>query len=253
MIAKKLLCVVAVTLAAAVSVYAQEQPNTVAAIEFQTPKSGMVKQYEEGRKQKVEWHKQQKDTQGLYVFETLTGDDTGTYLVARFGQHWPDFDKPSVPDAADLEQYQKLIAGAVEKLSTSYYEDLADWSNPSGNMSAKYTEVITFHIRFGKGDDFRSAILRAHEAREKVKSPAHYEWHRLVNGGPGGTYVLTIDHDNWASFADDPAIKPLREDLRAAFGEQEAMSVIERLNSSIESTYSSIIQFRPDLSYIPAK
>jgi hypothetical protein len=52
---------------------------------------------------------------------------------------------------------------------------------------------------------------------------------------------------------DDPAIKPLRDDLRAAFGEQEAMSVVERLNSSIESTYSELIQFRPDLSYIPAK
>ena len=69
MIAKKLLCAVALMLAAAVAGYAQEQPNTVAAIEFQTPKNGMVKQYEEGRKQKVEWHKQQKDTQGLYVFE----------------------------------------------------------------------------------------------------------------------------------------------------------------------------------------
>ena len=48
-------------------------------------------------------------------------------------------------------------------------------------------------------------------------------------------------------------IKPLRDDLRAAFGEQEATSVIERINSSIEGTYSELIQFRPDLSYIPAK
>jgi hypothetical protein len=74
-----------------------------------------------------------------------------------------------------------------------------------------------------------------------------------VNGGPGGTYVLTVEHANWASFEDDPAVKPLRDDLRAAFGEQEAMSVTERINGSIESTYSEVIQFRPDLSYIPAK
>ena len=44
---------------------------------------------------------------------------------------------------------------------------------------------------------------------------------------------LTTDHANWASFEDDPAIKPLRDRLREAFGEQEAMSVIERLNGSI--------------------
>jgi len=53
--------------------------------------------------------------------------------------------------------------------------------------------------------------------------------------------------------ADDPAVKPLRDDIRAAFGEQEAMSIVERLNGAVESTYSELIQFRPDLSYIPAK
>jgi len=48
-------------------------------------------------------------------------------------------------------------------------------------------------------------------------------------------------------------VKPLRDRLREAFGEQEAMSVVERLNASIEGTYSYLIQTRPDLSYIPAK
>jgi hypothetical protein len=66
----------------------------IAALEFQTPKNGMVQQYEAGRKQKVEWHKQQKDTQGLFVFETLTGERTGTYIVGRLGQHWADLDTP---------------------------------------------------------------------------------------------------------------------------------------------------------------
>lgn len=65
--------------------------------------------------------------------------------------------------------------------------------------------------------------------------------------------MLTTDHAKWASFEDDPAVKPLRDRLREAFGEQEAMSVIERLNGAIESTYSDLVQPRPDLSYMPAK
>lgn len=242
-----------VLLLVALSAAAQNQPGNIAALEFQTPKNGMVKQYEDGRKQKAAWHKQQKDTQALIVFQVLTGERTGTYIVGRFGQHWADFDKPSVSDADDLAQYQKLVGGSVEKLETSYWEDLPKWSNPSKDMNGKYTEVTTFHVRYGHGDDFRSAIARAAEARQKMNSQSHGEWHRLVNGGAGGTYVLTIERANFASFEDDPAIKPLRDDLRAAFGEQEAMSVIERLNSSIESTYSELIEFRPDLSYIPAK
>jgi hypothetical protein len=243
-----------VLLLAAVSTMAQaHDPAIISGIEFQTPKNGMVKQYEDGRKAKVAWHKQHNDTTPLYVFETLTGDDTGTYLVGRFGLHWADMDKPSIPDEQDLAEYQQVIGGSVEKLVTQYYEELPKWSNPSGDMTAKFTEVVTFHVRYGKGDDFRSAVARIHEAHQKTNSPLKYEWHRLVSGGPGGTWVITLDRANWAAFEDDPAIKPLRDDLRAAFGEQEAMSVIERLNGAIESSYSSIIQFRPDLSYIPAK
>lgn len=238
----------------ALGAVAQDKPGTIAALEFQTPKNGMVKQYEEGRKAKVEWHKQQKDKEALFVSEVLTGEHMGGYIVGRFGLHWADMDKPSVPDAADLEQYRKSIAPYVEKVTASYYEFLPKWSNPSTDMAPpKFIEVVTFHIKYGKGDDFRSAVAKVHEANEKSKIPTHYSWYRLANGGPGGTYVLTTDRANWASFEDDPAVKPLRDRLREAFGEQEAMSVIERLNASIEGTYSDLVQLRPDLSYIPAK
>jgi hypothetical protein len=237
----------------AVGAIAQDKSGTIASLEFQTPKNGMVKQYEDGRKAKVEWHKQQKDKEALLVSEVLTGEHMGTYIVGRFGLHWADMDKPSVSDAADLEQYRKGIAPYVEKLTSAYYEFLPKWSNPSTDMNPKYIEVVTFHVKYGKGDDFRSAVARVYEANQKLNVATHYSWYRLVNGGPGGTYVLTFDHANWASFEDDPAVKPLRDRLREAFGEQEAMSVIERLNGSIESTYSDLIQPRPDLSYMLAK
>jgi hypothetical protein len=237
----------------AVGALAQDKTGTIAALEFQTPKNGMVKQYEDGRKAKADWHKQQKDKDALLVSEILTGENMGTYIVGRFGLHWADMDKPSVTDAADLEQYKKVIGPSVEKLTSAYYEFLPKWSNPSPDMNAKYISVVTFHVRYGKGDDFQSAIAKVHEANQKLKTPAHYSWFRLVNGGPGGTFVLTTDHPNWASFEDDPAVKPLRDRLREAFGEQEATSVIERLDASVEGTTSELIQPRPDLSYVPAQ
>src|SRR5271168_4703984 len=121
---------------------AQDKPGNIAALEFQTPKNGMVKQYEEGRKAKVEWHKQQKDKEALLVSEVLTGPDMGTYVVGRFGMHWADMDKPSVSDASDLEQYRKSIAPFVEKLTSAYYELLPKWSHSSNaGPPAKYIEV----------------------------------------------------------------------------------------------------------------
>ena len=71
---KKLTAGVGVCLLGAMSVAVAAQGQEpaakaeIASLEFQTPKNGMVQQYEAGRKQKVEWHKQQKDTQALYVF-----------------------------------------------------------------------------------------------------------------------------------------------------------------------------------------
>jgi hypothetical protein len=249
----KVLSVGATVLLAALSAAAQADKSTVTALEFQTPKNGMVQQYEAGRKAKAAWHKQQKDPQMLFVLQVLTGEHTGSYVVGRDGMHWADLDKPAVSDAADEEEYNKVVTPFVESRTASYYETMPKLSNPSADMGAKYISVTTFHIRYGKGDDFRSAITRMHEAAEKTKWPFHYNWERLANGGPGGTYVLLVDHANWASFEDDPAIKPLRDVLREAFGEQEAMSVIERLNGSIDHTYSEIVEFRTDLSYIPGK
>ena len=41
--------------------------------------------------------------------------------------------------------------------------------------------------------------------------------------------------------------------LKDAFGQSEADSIVNTLNWSIESEDSEVIQFRPDLSYMPGK
>ncbi|MGH9747144.1 MAG: hypothetical protein ACRD59_13680 [Candidatus Acidiferrales bacterium] len=243
-----------VVLLGAVSVAAQSQPGTVAALEFQTPKNGAVTQYEAGRKQKVEWHKQQKDTEPLYVWEIISGDSTGTYIVGRLNQHWADLDKPTVPDAADLDTYRKLIASNVQSLVTRYYQLMPKVSNPMpGGGTTKYDEIITYHVRGDRDSDFRSALERFTEAIQKTKTPIYYSWFELVNGGPGGTFVLSIPHTNWADFEDNPSIKPFRDILKDAFGASEADSILKRVDASVENVESEIIQFRDDLSYIPAK
>jgi hypothetical protein len=248
----KLASICAGVLLLAISAAAQGTSSEITSLEFQTPKNGMTKQYEEGRKAKVAWHKQQKGAETLFVLQVLTGEHTGSYVVGESAPHWADFDKPSIPDAADEEEYNKVIGPYVERRTTSYFESMPKVSNP-GPGGAKYTAVTTFHIKYAHTDDFRSAVARVYDARQKTNAPLHYEWSHLVNGGAGGTYVLLVNHANWASFDDDPAVKPLRDILRDAFGEQEAMSIIERLNNSIESTYTEIVEFRADLSYIPAK
>jgi quinol monooxygenase YgiN len=244
-----------VGLLAALSAAAQAPSGNIAAVESQVPKAGMTQQYEQGRKQKADWHKQQKDPQPLYVFETMSGEDTGTYLVGRFGQHWADFDKPAIPDQADTDEFNKVIGAYVQSVSDRYYEFLPKISNPdtAATGPSKLTELITFRVHRDKVAEFRAALAKVAEAVQKTKWPIHYEFYQLVNGGYDGTFVLGEPHAKWADFEDQPNIKPFRDMLREAFGPAEGDSVYERVQGAIESEYTEILEFRPDLSYVPGK
>ena len=243
-----------VMLFAALSVFAQDKPGTLAALEFQKPKSGMAPQYEAGRKQKAAWHKQQKDPQPLLVWETLSGDHTGTYIVGRLGQHWSDFDKPAVPDQADLDEFQKVLGTYVDSIVSRYYDFMPKVSNADSSATpSKFAEIVTFHVRYGKGSDFRSAISRVYDGTVKTKWPVNYEWYVLANGGETGIYVLVLPRANWGDFEDKPDVKPFRDMLKEAFGQAEADSIVDRIDTSVQSETSEIIQFRPDLSYLPGK
>lgn len=250
---KKLLSATGVMLLVGVAGFAQEKPGNIAGLEFQKPKNGMVKQYEEGRKTKVAWHKQQKDTQPLMVWQIISGENTGSYIVGRVGLHWADMDKPSVSDAADLEEYTKVVVPYVESMVAQYYEFLPKVSKPLDSMTpAKYSEVIVYHARQGKGEDFRAAVAKTSEAIEKVKWPVHFYWYALRNGGRTGTFVLVIPHANWADFEDKPDMKPFPEMLKEALGQADADALMKKFDDSVESETSEINEFRADLSYIPA-
>ncbi len=250
---KKLLAAFAVMLFA-FSVAAEDKPGTVAALEFQRPKNGMVKQYQDGRKQKAAWHKQQNDPQPLLVWETLSGPDTGIYIVGRLNQHWADFDKPAIPDQADLDEFQKVLGTYVDSVVANYYEYMPKLSNPpAATTPSKFGDVMTFHVRYGKNSDFRSAITRVYDAAQKTKWPVNFEWYALASGGDTGTYVLVLPRSSWADFEDKPDVKPFRDMLKDAFGQAEADSIVDRIDGSVSSETSQIIQFRPDLSYLPGK
>jgi hypothetical protein len=252
---KSVLVAVIVILAVSCSLAAQDKPaGTLGTVEFQKVKNNNVPQYEAGRKQKAAWHKQQNDPLPLLVWETTSGDDTGTFLVGRFNQNWADLDKPAVSDEADLAEFQKVVGTYVDSVTTRYYNYLPKISNETlGATPAKFSEIIIFEVRPGKDSEFRSAIDRIYDATIKTKWNVHYGWYELANGGVSGTYVLSLSHKNYAEFEDDPSSKPFRDMLKDAFGQPEADSIVARLDSSIARETSSIIRFRPELSYTPGK
>ena len=239
-------------LALAATLVAQQKPGTIASLEFQRPKNGMTKQYEEGRKQKAAWHKQQKDTQALYVWEVIAGDNFGRYVVGRLGNHWKDLDTPSVPDAADLAAYDKSIGPYVESVVAHYYSFLPNISRPPEGMEMPaMSEIVTLHVRYGKTAEFMNLARKINDGIGKVNWPVHYSWFALVAGGHSPTFALSLPRNKWADF-EEPE-KSFDKVLEEAYGKQEAGEIIAGLGRVVESEETQIVKFRPDLSYIPAK
>src|SRR5271157_3998090 len=132
---KHCLSALGIVLFAACAVFAQDK-GTLASIEFQKIKSGMAPQYEAGRKQKAAWHKQQNDPLPLLVWQTISGDNMGDFIVGRFNQHWADFDKPAVTDEADVAEFQKVMGAYVDSVVLRYYDYLPKISTaPSGEST----------------------------------------------------------------------------------------------------------------------
>jgi hypothetical protein len=252
---KKHVCAFAVVLLAAAAASAQTEQGRIAGVESQTPKNGMTQQYEDGRKQKAIWHKDKKDPSPLYVFETLTGQNTGTYLVCRFDLHWADMDKPPIADADDTAEFNKVVGSSVQSITDQYYEfqPKMSFSDPASSGPAKFTEFITFHVKRDKIAEFRSAIERIAEGAKKSNWPNHFEFYELDFGGKAGTFVLAETHPNWSDFEEKPGAKPLRHMLEESFGASEADAIYSRLLGAIESEDAEILQYRQDLSYVPAK
>lgn len=239
-------CLLAALLAAPAA--AQEEPGNIAMIVMFGAKPGMEKQLEAGLKKHWEWHQQQNDSWSWYLWQVISGEETGRYGAGTFGHHWKDFDAPAVDEEADEADAVANLWPYVDDAIVQYHAYLPEVSR-EGAAPAKYSEIISFRVHYGKSKDFHDAIKKFHEAIEKTEWPVHYGWYSLVNGGEGPLYTLVLPHENWASFA--PPEKPFAKMLEEAFGPEGAETLLDLFSASVKSEQSEIIAHRADLSYIP--
>lgn len=230
---------------------AQQQQGNLAWIEFQRPKPGMARQYEEGRKQKAAWHRQRGDKLSLYVWETVMGDDTGTYHVGVLNQTWAELDRPATEESADLAEFNRAIGPTVERITSRLYARRAEVSRSAGGTApSPYAGIIVFRVRYGRIAEFHSLVKTYFEATGKAGSFPPYEWYDLAWGGETGTVVLLLPRNSWAEFA--PPARTTRELLETTLGRDAAELFYRTLGEVVESQSTSVLRFRPDLSYIPA-
>ncbi len=231
-------------------VVAQEDGGNVAEVFCDKIQPGKVKQYEEGLKKHVDWHRKQNDSWTWVAWEVITGEDTGTYCWGSFGHNWEDFDSPGVPPDADEANWQETGAPFVQSTEVSFWTNLPKVSRPAEGQAAM-TSVIFVHTRYGTGEKFNYLVGEFHKAIEKTNMPWNYEWYALVSGGNVGTYALVLPRPNFAAF--NPTGKPFPEMLEEAYGKAGADALLAKWRKVVKSENSELSRNRADLSYIPGQ
>jgi hypothetical protein len=244
----RLLFTLAFVLLLALPLLAQEKPGTVGVVFIVKPKAGMRQQFEQANKRHMEWHRQQKDTWAVSVWEIISGDRIGQYGYASFGHHWKDFDSHAKFDEADTADYLANVAQYVEPVAARYYISHPEMSFPMEG-EATLAEVVEYHLNVAGESDFLMAVRKVHEAIQKSNYPVYYNVNELYNGGEHPTYVFVFPHKNWADF--EPPEQTFRAMLEKAYGRDEADSILKLWDKSVRGVRSQIIAFRPDLSYSP--
>lgn len=241
-------------LGVATPIVAQETPGTIGQVFITRVKAAMGKQYQEGRKRHMAWHKKQGDPWTWSTWEVASGPDTGSYITLSVGHTWKEFDdwqaKLGQGDTADVDLNMTPYA---ESTTVSYYEFLADLSRPAPEppnaTPPKMSEVFHFLLKPDKASEFRHALQRAHEAIGKTNWPVSYSWYALVNGGEGPHFVLVLPRNSYADMAEPEMSFPAM--LTKAFGPYEAQVIDGAFGQASKSQWSELLVYRPDLSHVP--
>lgn len=224
--------------------------DKVCEVNVVSAKGGATKALEDARKKHNEFHKTEKDKVPILIWEIATGPSQGSYLSASCGMAWKDMDRDAF-DQRDAADRAKTLSPYVGEQHTSYWifrQDLS--SGTEGGTPAKMMTATHYFVKPSGITQFNDAVKRIFAAVAQTKYPMKpIRWYVLANGGEGPHYVAVTDR---ASFADMQGPEQTMADmLKQAYGADD--KTLQSFRDAVDHTMSEMMEYRADLSYVPAK
>jgi hypothetical protein len=246
--------VVAVVFAviACVSAFAQQPAGNAAIVHSVKAKSGAWGQLEEAMKKHLGWHKAQNDAFAWHTWQVMSGDEIGDLVVGTFGHSWKEFDARAEFERADVADFMANVMPSVEKMSLRYVTMIPEASRPSARQQpAAMAQITHYFVKPSGVVQFVEALKEIKTALDKADYPVHTYWYRLVSGGEGPHFVVSIERNSFAEF--EPMAKSLEQVIAEATSPGKAVELASAVRDNTRHTYSELLVYRPDLSYVPAK
>ena len=228
---------------------AQVKGNIVWA-EYQKPEPGRKAQYEAARKEKVKWHRDGKDPLPLYVWEVLSGERTGQYLIAVSAENWGVFDSNPVSVEQNKKKFMETFKSDAVRVRAFFLDHLVEISRDSETAKPSPLTVLRYYkVAYGKWGEFYNLLRKFREAADVGEWPVRYSWFSVNNGAEEPMFVEATPKKNWAEMS--PAGKAPLQLAMDLYGPEETISMTNLMSEIIEREDSEILQYRPDLSYVP--
>jgi len=231
--------------------WAQSNADKVCEVNVTVPKPGAAKQFEEARKKHNEFHKAEKDKNAIWIWSISAGPATGNYLTATCGMTWKEMDGTDAFDQRDLADRQKTLTPTIATNQAGYYIFRTDLSTGTeGATPAKMMTAVDFFVKPSGLAQFTDAIKRINAAIKQTQYPAKpSRWYQLAVGGEGPRFVLVTDRNSWADMQGPE--QSLADMLKQAYGNDD--KTLQNLRDATDHTVSQLMDYRADLSYVPAK
>jgi len=238
-------------LAAGIAAFAQGS-GEVAYFHLNRVKPGMTAQYEATRKRHWLWHKRLGDTWSFQVWQVVSGDRTGAYIVSSFGHTWKEVDESDKLVAGD-EDPGANVDPYIASESESYYRYLPDLSlAPQTFSPAPMLSVTRFVLKPEEISTFQYGLKNIKDAMKSGYPLAGpMRWYQLATGGEGPQFLLLSDRANWADY-EPRSPKTLDATMEEAYGKEQGAAILRAVRGAVRSEYVETWKYRSDLSFVPA-
>jgi hypothetical protein len=194
-----------------------------------------------------------RDTWSFYVWQIVSGEASGTYMVCSFGHSWKEVDESDQRVGGEEDDPSASVEPYLDAEWESYYRYLPSLSlaprdgfSPSAKLS-----VTRWLLKQEDVESFLAAQAKIKNALAKGGYLGHVRWFQLVNGGETPQFLMLVDRDNWASYEHSPD-ENLGSIMEKTYGKDQAASIMRDVHRAVRSQYVETWQYRPDLSFVPA-
>ena len=197
------------------------------------PNAGMERDFEEGYKRHLEWHRRNNDPWVWHGWTLMTGERAGWFVDGSFFHVWTDFDT-SVKPAEDGADNGVNVSPHADVRNVGIIEGVAGLSNvqPDG-LKSPLMIFLRLAVSPGSEAKFEAAMGSALQGKELSA------WQRLVLRQASGwsDYVLMI---------------PTGKQSEVGAQQQRIRTLVEAVQANgpvITSVQMELARYRADMSY----